>query len=327
MYRGLRDRFSPGAEEWHLSCCADPECGLIWLNPMPLKEDIAHAYHADYYTHQDASPAPTWYRRGFRWLKQGYLASRYGYRLDSTPRLHRLLGLSLCLHPRRRADIDASVMHLPFRAGGRLLEVGCGGGIVLKILADLGWEVEGVDFDRHAVENARRKGLNVHHGSLVEQGFEEGRFHAVVLSHVIEHVHDPRALLVECRRLLHPEGTLVVLTPNAESLGHRVFRNNWFALDPPRHLLLLNPRSLRRLATSAGLSVTRMKTRRRGAWQIWRCSRQIRCSGRAKPFVPRTLIERMEGLFFEALEAGLLSVRPHMGEELLLVAEHRRAPH
>jgi 2-polyprenyl-3-methyl-5-hydroxy-6-metoxy-1,4-benzoquinol methylase len=324
LYQGLGDRFERAPERWSLSRCVDPECALLWLDPMPVEEDIAQAYHADYYTHQDVSPPLTWYRRAFRWLKRGYLAARYGYRTGTTPRWQRLLGLSLCMDPRRRADVDASVMHLTSRPGGRLLEVGCGGGVILRNLRDVGWDVEGVDFDGRAVANARSKGLNVHQGPLDAQAFEDGRFHAIVLSHVLEHVHDPRGLLAECFRVLHPEGTMIVLTPNAGSLGHRIFGASWFPLEPPRHLHVFNPRNLRKLAQDAGFSVSRLETRRREGWLIWRCSRQIRASGRAEPFAPRTLAERAGGLLFEAAEGALLAVRPFIGEEILLQGGHSR---
>jgi 2-polyprenyl-3-methyl-5-hydroxy-6-metoxy-1,4-benzoquinol methylase len=320
LYHGLRDRFAAGREEWDLSRCPDPGCALLWLDPMPLEEDIGHAYHGDYYTHQDAGPPLTWYRRGFRWLKQGYLASRFGYQVGVTPLPQRLLGLGVRLFPRRRADIDVSVMYLPFRRGGRLLEVGCGGGVVLKILSDLGWEAEGLDFDPAAVANARRKGLNVRLGRLEAQGFAGGRFDAIVMSHLIEHVHDPRGLLRECRRLLDPEGTLVVLTPNAESLGHRVFQAAWFPLEPPRHLQIFNMLNLRKLVEEAGFSVFRLATPSRSARDIWALSRKIRGGSRIDLDQPQTLTERIGGLVFQAGEAGLLALRPGMGEEILVLA-------
>lgn len=322
LHRGLRDRFAFGPEEWAFRRCADPGCALLWLDPMPVEEDIGHAYHEDYYTHQDADPALTWYRRGYRWLKQGYLAWRYGYRLETTPRWQRLLGLSLCLYPRRRADVDVSVMHLPFRRGGRLLEIGCGGGSVLKRLHDLGWEAEGVDFDPGAVANARGKGLTVHLGRLEALRFDDGRFDAIVMSHVIEHVHDLRGLLGECRRILDPEGTLVVLTPNAEGLGHRLFGASWFPLEPPRHLQIFNMRNLRGLIEQAGFSVLQLKTRSRSAREIWALSREIRNTGRADPSQPRTMGARIGGLLFEALEAGVVVARPMAGWEILLMARN-----
>jgi 2-polyprenyl-3-methyl-5-hydroxy-6-metoxy-1,4-benzoquinol methylase len=320
LYHGLRDRFAPGREEWDLSRCPDPACALLWLDPMPLEEDIGHAYHSDYYTHQDAGPPLTWYRRGFRWLKQGYLAKRFGYRVEATLLPQRLLGPAVRLFPRRHADIDASVMYLPFRRGGRLLEVGCGGGVILKILSDLGWEVEGLDFDPAAVANARRKGLNVRLGRLEAQGFTDGRFDAIVMSHLIEHVHDPRGLLRECQRLLDPKGTLVILTPNAESLAHRVFQASAFHLDPPRHLQIFNPRNLGKLVEEAGFSIQRLETRSRGAQEIYGYSRKIRDGRRIDLAQPRTLAERIGGLVFGAAEGALLALGPGMGEEILVLA-------
>jgi 2-polyprenyl-3-methyl-5-hydroxy-6-metoxy-1,4-benzoquinol methylase len=320
LYRGLRDRFAPGPEEWSLNRCPDHECALLWLDPMPLEEDIGHAYHEGYYTHADEDPVLTWYRRGFRWLKQGYLASRYGYRVERTSAHQRLLGLAIWLLPRRRADVDVSVMHLSFLPGGRLLEVGCGGGILLKNLRDLGWAAEGVDFDPTAVANARDKGLTVHLGHLASQGFPDSHFDAIVMSHVIEHVHDPGGLLRECRRLLHPEGTLVILTPNADGLAHRVFSADCFTLEPPRHLQIFRPSNLRNLLEEAGFSVSRLKTHSRGGRDYWALSWEIRRTGRADPSQPRNMLDRVSGLAFEILEALLLFVRPESGDEILLMA-------
>ena len=320
LYRGLRDRFAPGPEEWAVSRCADPACALLWLDPMPLEEDIAHAYHEDYYTHQDEGPALTWYRRGFRWLKQGYLASRYGYGLEATPLAQRLLGLAVWLLPLRRGDVDANVMYLPFRPGGRLLEVGCGSGAVLEILRDAGWEAEGVDFDPAAVATARKRGLTVHLGGLDGKELPAGRFDAIVMRHVIEHVHDPRGLLGECRRLLRADGTLAVLTPNADGLGHRFFRSDAFYVDPPRHLHVFNPRNLRRLVEEAGFSVHRLETHSRRARDIWTYSREIRTTGRANPRKPRSMAARASGLLFEVFQSVLLVVRPESGDEVFLQA-------
>jgi len=323
LHRGLRDRFSPGPEEWSLSRCVDPVCALLWLDPMPLEEDIGHAYHENYYTHQDAGPAMTWYRRGFQWLRQGYLAWRYRYRLEATPLLQRMLGLAVCLFPRRRADTDASVMHLPFQPGGRLLEVGCGGGAGLKILSDMGWQTEGVDSDPAAVANARGKGLTVRLGSLEAQRWPECCFDAIVMSHVIEHVHDPGRLLRECVRLLKPEGTLVVLTPNAEGLCHRLFGASCFTLEPPRHLRLFNPRNLRKLVTDSGLTVRRARTRSRGGREYWALSAEIRRTGRVDPNRTRAIADMVGGLAFEVLEAILVVVRPGDGDEIVLLARSR----
>jgi len=286
---------------------------------MPLEEDLGLAYAGDYYTHRDLPPL-TWPRRAYYWLRRGYLARRYGYHADAVPLPQKLLGSLIVLHPRRRADMEFAAMHLAARPGGRLLEVGCGSGEALRVLAELGWDVEGVDFDRAAVDRARSHGLAVRQGSLREQQYPSESFDAVVMSHLIEHVPDPRALVEECRRVLKPDGLLVILTPNARSWGHAVFHEHWFHLDPPRHLFLFHQETLRSVVEAAGLAVRRLVSTSRGGRQIWIYSGAIRRTGTADVSRSYGIGKRLAGLLFEVAEAARLLVNPGVGEEILLIA-------
>jgi SAM-dependent methyltransferase len=99
---------------------------------------------------------------------------------------------------------------------------------------------------------ATKNGLDVALGSLEQQCYPSEHFDAVTLSHVIEHVPDPVGTLVECARLLKKGGKLVIATPNNASLGHRLFGRNWRGLEPPRHLHIFSPQSLRRTLGMAG---------------------------------------------------------------------------
>ena len=151
------------------------------------------------------------------------------------------------------ARVDpAGVRFLAARPGGRLLDVGCGSGDWLMFMRGLGWQVSGNDFDANAVKTAQGRGLDVECASLEQQKHASGTFDAVTLSHVIEHVPDPVRTLAECRRILKPGGKLVLFTPNASSLSHRVFKNDWRGLEPPRHLHVFSTESMRPLLERAG---------------------------------------------------------------------------
>lgn len=320
LYLSLGDRLFGTDGAWTLVQCPDPACALIWLDPMPLEEDIAHAYD-QYYTHVDRlEKQDSWLLRLFLAAKRGYLARRYGYRRDEISMAQWLAGWLICLHPGRRAVLDFNVMWLHRKDGGRLLDIGCGSGEFLCFMRSLGWRAEGVDFDAQAAANAAAKGVQVHVGHLGEQHFAENMFDAVTMSHFIEHVHDPSRLIEECHRILRPGGVMVAVTPNTQSLGHHLYEDKWMHLDPPRHLHLFNVNSLRRLAERRGFSRLDIFTSLRDAYGMFIGSRSILRNGRHDfGGTPRPR-ERLQARAMELFEWLAMKRAATLGEELVLIA-------
>ncbi len=253
VYRGLSDRLFDAWGRWDLKRCPNPDCGLIWPDPMPLPDEVGKAY-AKYYTHaaQQAPPVVGRAKRLYLLAKRSYWSRKYGYPLIPDDLVTRQVGWLMHLLPLHRRKADTSVRYLPAVPQGRVLDVGCGAGEWLVLMRELGWQVEGVDFDRSAVDVAVRNGLQVRCGSLEQQNYPTDSFDAVTLNHVIEHVPEPLATVRECLRVLKPGGKLVVLTPNSSSLSHRCFKNNWRGLEPPRHLHIFSMRAMRSLLETAG---------------------------------------------------------------------------
>lgn len=253
LYAGLTDRvygIAPG--KWTLYRCA--RCRSAWLDPRPNKASIGRAYE-DYVTHvaeDDVSVLPTspLIRRLHAWIND-YKNGRYGLTRTPAARGGRWL---VALVPSIRAKADAQCRHMPRRPGSgkHLLDVGFGNGGFLKLAGEMGWSAQGIDFDAKAVAVARAQGLDARCASVDELLKEDARYDVITISHVIEHVHDPIQLFGILYRLLKPGGYLWIETPNVESCGARKFGANWRGLEPPRHLVLFNPRSLRRALVSAG---------------------------------------------------------------------------
>jgi 2-polyprenyl-3-methyl-5-hydroxy-6-metoxy-1,4-benzoquinol methylase len=290
---------------------------------MPLEGDIAKAYTA-YYTHSDSSRkngvGRSFLRQVFHFAKDGYLARRFGY-ATSDSGFQKLAGLVFYLSPTYRAAVEKSVCGLQPCPGGRLLDVGCGDGDVVARLSALGWQAEGVDVDPEAVKHACTKGLKVRLGDLESQAYPASCFDVVTMNHVIEHVHDPVRLLRECHRILKPGGRLVAFTPNLDSRGHRSFKDNWFALDPPRHLYLLNPPALRALAERASFKLQSISTSFHGSHGIALASRAIAHQGFYVPKSVPSLSESLRASAFSLAEWGLHKFDPSLGEQLILVGE------
>jgi SAM-dependent methyltransferase len=305
LYAGLRDRSYGAPGSWSFRSCPNAGCALIWLDPAPAEGEAAKAYR-NYYTHRSFSP-PAGESAVDRALLAVYFAA------DNL--LSRITGLGAL---QRRAE----VMYLDGVSPGRLLDVGCGDGTIPARLRRLGWSAEGTEVDPEAAAHARTKhGLTVHLGSLETLGLSGDSFDAVVMNHVVEHVHDPVALLRECRRILRPGGRLVVVTPNTKSLGHRIFGKDWGHLDPPRHLHLFSRSSLRECAQKAGIGIGGLWCTPANAGAVFPESVRNRSPGR-KPKGVRSKIFRT-GKSFLLKYYELLAARrdPEAGEEVVLSGE------
>lgn len=317
LYEGLRDRLFGAPGVWRMARCGGPECGLLWLDPPPDEDALERAYQS-YYTHASPSgPEPSPLLSIWRRAQAEYLASRFGY-ASAGGASGRWLGRLVPLLPGRRESLDASIMLLPARPGGRVLDVGCGSGAMLERLRDLGWRVQGVDPDPRAAAVAGHRGIPVHTGTLEEAAFEDGAFDAIIMNHVIEHVPDPHRLLGECRRILCPGGVLVASTPNAAGLGHRRFGRAWRGLEPPRHLQVFTPSALRHLAEATGFTIREIRTLAQIAPMIFRESLRPETAATPRRLSPWFAI-RMRA--FAAAERARLRTDPFAGEEIFLVAQ------
>ncbi len=304
---------------WNLARC--PACGLVWLNPCPLPEEIGKLYRT-YYTH-----APTGELNPMlNVIKRGILAKAFGY--DTLPLRtgERLTGSVLRWVPPLREMIGWSVKWLTAVPDGRLLDVGAGSGMYLDQMRMLGWDVVGVEPDEAAVAVAKEHfGLIVHPG-VVEDALAEGTlardsFDAIVLTHVVEHLPDPVGTLRACASLLKPGGRLVIVTPNTESLGHRLYGGSWRGCDPPRHLHLFSPRTLAACVEQAGLRAVRTWTSASAARFFWVPSHLTHRTGSA-PL--ETLLHlnwriRLGSVAFQLLESIWCLFR-EAGEEVIIIA-------
>ena len=242
LYAGLSDQWLGTPGKWDLKSCPNPDCGLYWLDPMPSKEDIGKAY-CSYFTHPDYDHGG---ERKMDWFSFFLLkVHKPLYKL-----FEHVIGLRNA-EKRWRKEVDLMFLN-DAPPGGRLLDVGCGKGDLLARLLHRGWTVEGLEVDGEAAAYARTNhGLKVHVGALEGQRFPDDVFDAVTMNHVIEHVHDPIALIRESLRVLKPGGRLVLATPNSQGLGCKKFGRHWSHLDPPRHLHLFTKKNLKECVAKA----------------------------------------------------------------------------
>ena len=140
--------------------------------------------------------------------------------------------------------------------GKRVLDIGCGQGVLLGLMRERGFETLGVELGEESARVAREeRGLDVVTGDLSVLDAERESFDAIVMSHLIEHVDDPVAVLERVRDLLKPGGTALLSLPNYRCIERRIFGVNWYPWCLPVHLYHFDMRSIRRAAEMAGLKV------------------------------------------------------------------------
>jgi 2-polyprenyl-3-methyl-5-hydroxy-6-metoxy-1,4-benzoquinol methylase len=238
------------------------QCGLIYLNPRPSPSEIHVYYPTEYYPLEESSERKTidrFFKRVSKWLKKRIREDFYGYPGPTSSRSRRFLR-RLALYPEYWHLKWAGREIIPFRGEGRVLDVGCGPGRLLRVLRDQGWETYGVDFSPVAVEYATKKhGLNVKLGKLEEASYKGDFFDVVMFHHSLEHVYEPVETLREAHRTLKPGGLLLIMIPNAGSFEARVFGKWWVHWDVPRHLFHFNKKTMALLLEKAGFQLMKIQ--------------------------------------------------------------------
>ncbi|MCX6375737.1 MAG: class I SAM-dependent methyltransferase [Armatimonadetes bacterium] len=141
-----------------------------------------------------------------------------------------------------------------FQPRGKLLDVGSGWGHMLKVAREHGYDVTGIEASPAVADLAAKAfGINAIVGFFPEVSFDASSFDVVIMNHVLEHVPDPRSVLVEADRILKPGGVIAVVVPNFDSLMRRLMSRRWCGLQPSQHIWQLSVKSVRRLTSAAGL--------------------------------------------------------------------------
>lgn len=204
-----------------------PNCGLIRLYPWPAPDELARYYPPTY------------------WFAPGNSAAE---RLEQIYR-------RCVLRDHVRFASDA-LRHAG--GSGSLLDVGCGGGLFLRIMQERGARVAGLDLSPGAARVAwSANRVPVAAGVLPNAPFAPQTWSVITMFHVIEHLYDPMTYLEAAHRLLEPGGRLVVQVPNAASWQFLLFGEHWSGIDIPRHLIDYRSKDLDILLDNAGFEVLR----------------------------------------------------------------------
>ena len=218
-------------ESFDYAECAD--CGSLCLMNPPA--DMGPYYGAAYYSFGAA-----WRRAGA--LRRFVKRARDGWQLWGMPQWGGLVAAR-----GRYPELD-SLKRAGIRPDDKVLDIGCGDGLLVSSLA--AWGMEAVGIDPHLEKNELLpSGARLFQRALPEAS---GHFDFVTLNHSLEHMADPLAALKAAFQASTPQGRCLVRVPTCSSEAWRRFGVHWIQLDPPRHWTLFSRRGLERLGAEAG---------------------------------------------------------------------------
>lgn len=210
------------------------ECGLVFMNPQLEPYELKKYYPVRYGPYQDDNEI----------FKRGMISK-------SIEKVYRTLFSKENNH---KIILDNTKFNY--------LDFGCGSGATLERVKKKHplWNLYGLDNNKYACTAAREKGFKIFYGDILEINIPQNFFDIVNMSHVIEHLNDPKKTLLKINSLMKPGGQIIISTPNFDSLAARIFKTYWFALDAPRHLFIFAPDNLKRLLKDTGFVVEKLES-------------------------------------------------------------------
>ena len=232
--------FSPSLNCEGFSFVRCKSCGLVQRNPQPVKEEIisrySDVYGKDYLAYELENEA------SFLKLQQLALKDAGFEKLEKM------------LFARNERQRNAGTGNSP-----SVLDIGCATGAVLNSLRERGWRVTGVEISPAASYAQKKRNLDIRNLPLEENNFPLRSFDAILASHLIEHLNDPRAFFTEINRILKDDGYVFITTPNISGFQARLFGSRWRSAIFD-HLYLFSVRTLKRLLSNTGFKTESCRT-------------------------------------------------------------------
>ena len=199
----------------------DEELQLLKTHPQPALENLGRYYESeDYISHTDGKRSM--FEKLYHAVKQKALSDK----------------------------IKLVRRFVPSK--GKLLDIGAGTGDFLAIAEIAGWEATGFEPSAKAKAIAEKKGITFTEST---EALPDHSFDAITMWHVLEHVPDVQAQIAELKRLLKPNGVLVVAVPNFNSYDAKHYGPFWAAYDVPRHLWHFSQTAVKKLFGANGMEV------------------------------------------------------------------------
>jgi 2-polyprenyl-3-methyl-5-hydroxy-6-metoxy-1,4-benzoquinol methylase len=164
-----------------------------------------------------------------------------------------------------------------------LLDFGCGTGDFLEIAQKNSWNVSGIEPNEKARSIANKKTNDSVFDANHFFNLKENSFEVISLWHVLEHLPDLDAHIIQLKKLLQADGTLIIAVPNFKSYDANHYKEFWAAYDVPRHLWHFSKTAISKLMSKHNFEVVEIHPMKFDAYYVSLLSEKYK-SGSMNPF-------------------------------------------
>lgn len=214
--------FSVSGESFSL--LLDDDLQLLKTTPQPSLENLGSYYESeDYISHTDGSR--TLFEKVYQLVKRNAI--------------------------RKKVNLLSR-----YNEKESVLDIGAGTGDFLVEAKKQGWKVTGIEPNTKAKEIAVSKGVSFSDSLEV---LENNSFDVITMWHVLEHVPNLEFQISELKRLLKPNGTIIIAVPNFKSFDANYYKEFWAAYDVPRHLWHFSKIAIQKLFQNHNIKLFHVK--------------------------------------------------------------------
>ncbi len=149
-----------------------------------------------------------------------------------------------------------------------MLDIGCGSGLSLIEVANMGGHAFGVEADPNIKNLAEKLNLDIFIGDLNKNTYKGKVFDLVVMNQVIEHIPEPNKFLEIIKDKMSKKSTLIISFPNTKSFWRYISGKKWINWHVPYHLHHFNDVNFERMAKNCGFKIVNKKTITPNIWTI-----------------------------------------------------------
>ena len=208
--------------------CYDEKFDLLKTHPFPEMEKLASYYESDnYISHTDGKR--NWFEKLYQVIKKKALSGKIKLIANETAK------------------------NTPLR----ILDIGSGtGDFLFQCKKKMNWEVRGVEPNEQARKLSVKKGIETV-CKIEDIGNEV--FDVITMWHVLEHIPNLEEHILHIKKILKPDGLLIIAVPNFKSKDAMLYGTYWAAFDVPRHLWHFSKTSIKKIFSTFQFSLIHIK--------------------------------------------------------------------